>query len=260
MPAAFHSRSINPPQLIANDALLLYYAACGVTTCRMHPAANPWKVMNSMYVRCFYLLLFLMTLCFSAAPARAGDEAENASEARQERISALEVFRILPLTIFENTLEGLSEDEKERLLSYGKSEYWILLPTAGDSLELVSLPFGDTHVFLHVYHEEDGSVLAVVGAGSDDICTLEIWRMRAGDFLPVAAPPEPPVSDFFAKGNKMPKDVQASILFCPDAEGLEALAVFWNEQGKAHVPVDNELRYVWNGKNFEKRLRPKVQH
>jgi hypothetical protein len=177
--------------------------------------------------------------------------------AEQDNIAVLEIFRLLPGTIFENTLEGLNEDEKERLLDYGKSEYWILLPDSRDSLELVSLPFGDTRVFLHAYHEDNGGMLALTGSRSEAICTLELWRMSEGHCAPVDTPPEPPVTDFFAKGTKMPKDVQASILFCLDGRGLEAQAVFWNRQGRAHVPVDREVRYEWNGRHFEKQIRPK---
>ena len=186
----------------------------------------------------------------------AGFAVEQAASVRAaEPVAALEIFRLLPATIFENTLEGMDADEKERLLDYGKSEYWILLPDSRDDLELVSLPFGDTRVFLHAYREDGGGTLALIGSRSEDICTLELWRMDQGNFAPVDSPPEPPVADFFAKGNRMPKDVQASVLFCLDGQGLEAQAVFWNRQGRAHVPVDNEVRYEWNGRLFEKRVR-----
>ena len=203
-----------------------------------------------MRVRVVFVLLFLVFF------AVAEFAAEQAAPARAvEPVAALEIFRLLPATIFENTLEGLDEDEKERLLDYGKSDYWILLPDSRDSLELVSLPFGDTRVFLHAYREDGGGTLALTGSRSEDICTLELWRLNKERFVPVDSPPEPPVSDFFAKGNRMPRDVQASILFCLDGQGLEARAVFWNRQGRAHVPVDNEVRYEWDGRQFEKRIR-----
>jgi len=209
-----------------------------------------------MRARVVFLPLFFL-LCALAGAASAGEGAASVRAVEQEYIDVLETFRLLPATIFENTLEGLNEDEKERLLDYGKSEYWILMPDSQDSLELISLPFGDTRVFVHVYREDGGGTLALAGSRNEDICTLELWRMSRGHFAPVDTPPEPPVTDFFAKGNKMPKDVQASILFCLDGEGLEAQAVFWNRQGRAHVPVDREVRYEWNGKRFEKRIRPK---
>jgi len=200
-------------------------------------------------------LLLILQSIVGAALAEEHDASARAPE--QEHTGVLEIFRLLPATIFENTLEGLNEDEKERLLDYGKSEYWLLVPDSPDSLELISLPFGDTRVFVHVYREDGGGTLALTGSRSEGFCTLELWRMRRGHFAPVDAPPEPPVVDFFAKGNKMPKDVQASILFCLDGEGLEAQAVFWNRQGRAHVPVDREVRYAWNGRKIEKQIRRK---
>jgi hypothetical protein len=209
-----------------------------------------------MRVRYVFFSLLLALQVFVAA-AFAEEDAGPSRPAEREHVAALEIFRLLPATIFENTLEGLSEDDKERLLDYGKSAYWILLPDSRDSLELVSLPFGDTRVFLHAYREDGGGTLALTGSRSEGICTLELWRMSEGRFDPFDTPPEPPVTDFFARGNKMPKNVQASILFCLDGQGLEAQAVFWNRQGRAHVPVDNEVRYEWNGRQFEKRIRPK---
>ncbi|MCL1985863.1 MAG: hypothetical protein FWG59_05390 [Betaproteobacteria bacterium] len=209
-----------------------------------------------MRARWFFLPFFLVLQAIAVA-AFAEGAGQAAPAAEQNHLPALEIFRLLPATIFDNTLEGLNEDEKERLLDYGKSEYWILLPDSGDSLELISLPFGDTRVFLHACRESGGGTLALIGSRSEDICTLELWRINKGHFSPADAPPEPPVTDFFAKGNKMPKDVQASILFCLDGRGLEAQSVFWNRQGRAHVPVDNEVRYEWNGRHFEKRIRPK---
>ncbi|MCL2123659.1 MAG: hypothetical protein FWH34_06165 [Desulfovibrionaceae bacterium] len=203
-----------------------------------------------------FLPLFLVLQCI-ADTAFAEEHDASARAAEQEHMDVLEIFRLLPATIFENTLEGLNEAEKERLLDYGKSEYWILLPDSRDRLELVSLPFGDTRVFVHAYREDGGGTLALAGSRSEDICTLELWRMSRGHFAPVDTPSEPHVADFFARGNKMPKDVQASILFCLDGEGLEAQAVFWNRQGRAHVPVDREVRYEWNGRHFEKQIRPK---
>ena len=206
-----------------------------------------------MRPHCVFLPLFLVLQTFAGA-ALAEERNASVRAAKQEHIDVIEIFRRLPATIFENTLEGLSEDEKERLLDYGKSEYWILVPDSRDSLELISLPFGDTRVFLHVYREDGGGTLALTGSRSEGICTLELWRMGEERFAPADTPPEPPVTDFFAKDNKMPKDVQASILFCLDSQGLEAQAVFWNRQGRAHVPVDREVRYEWNGRHFEKRI------
>ena len=209
-----------------------------------------------MRAHCIFLPFFLVLQAIAVVVFAEKDVA-SARAAEQERSAALEIFQLLPSTIFENTLEGLDENEKERLLDYGKSEYWILLPDGQDSLELVSLPFGDTRVFLHAYREDGGGTLALTGSRSEGICTLELWHISEGDFAPVDAPPEPSVTDFFAKGNKMPKDVQASVLFCLNGQGLEAQAVFWNRRGKAHVPVDNEVRYEWNGRHFVKQIRPK---
>ena len=40
------------------------------------------------------------------------------------------------------------------------------------------------------------------------------------------------------------------------AGGLKAQPLFWTSTGMAHVPVDNDVSFQWNGKSFEKLVQP----
>ena len=70
--------------------------------------------------------------------------------AQARELTALEIFAQLPITLFENTPEGLSEDEKLRLIEQGSSEFWEVERFDADRLVLVSRPFGETRVMLRV--------------------------------------------------------------------------------------------------------------
>ena len=160
--------------------------------------------------------------------------------------------------IFENTPEGLSPQEKQKLLSAGHSEFWEIAGETEDVLVFASMPFRDTAVALRLFRNAaDGSVLAAFGTLGGAVCTLELWRVDAtGRAVPVDTPQEPDISAFFAPGRKMPPDVQATVMICLGLGGLKAQPMFWTSTGMAHVPVDNDVSFQWNGKSFEKLVQP----
>ena len=77
--------------------------------------------------------------------------------------------------------------------------------------------------------------------------------------MPVDAPQEPPVSEFLARGQQLPPDVQPTVLICLGLGGLQAQPVFWNSRGMTHVALTNDISYQWNGRGFEKQISPR-QH
>lgn len=181
-------------------------------------------------------------------------------QAAESEVTARSIFALLPESIFENTPEGLSPQEKQKLLSAGHSEFWEIAGETEDVLVFASMPFRDTAVALRLFRNAaDGSVLAAFGTLGGAVCTLELWRVDAsGRAVPVDTPQEPDISTFFAPGRKMPPDVQATVMICLGLGGLKAQPMFWTSTGMAHVPVDNDVSFQWNGKSFDKLVQPQV--
>ena len=98
----------------------------------------------------FWMLLCAACLLLSARSVQARE------------LTALDIFAQLPITLFENTPEGLSEDEKLRLIEQGASEFWEVERFDADRLVLVSRPFGETRVGLRVFRGGD-RLLAALG-------------------------------------------------------------------------------------------------
>ena len=164
------------------------------------------------------------------------------------------VFWRLPATIFENTVPGLSEREKNELLARGATEHWVIRRSSPDLLEMAENPDDETTVLLRVFRGP-GYALAAIGTDSGPVCSTELWYLDArGGAEPVDTPPEPHILDFFAPGTRIPPDVTASLPFCVRPEGLEVRPLFWTGTGLAHVPVDNAVFYVWTGTRFSKRI------
>jgi hypothetical protein len=181
--------------------------------------------------------------------------AEEASAA-ENSLSARKVFSLLPESIFENTIEGLDPGGKQELLSQGYSEFWELAGESADAMLFASLPFRESSVALRIFrHKNDGSVLAALGTMGGPVCTLELWRVDAlGRIVPADTPAEPALQEFFAPENPIPPDVQGTVMICLGLNGLKAQPLFWTKTGMAHVPVDRDINFLWNGQNFEKDI------
>ena len=197
-----------------------------------------------------HIQCLLLTLLLTVLPGSAG--------ATESDVTARGIFALLPESIFENTPEGLSAPEKQRLLAAGHSGFWEVAGETEDVMVFASLPFRDTAVALRLFRNvADGSVLAALGTLGGSVCTFELWRVDAsGRAVPADTPPEPDITAFFAPGRKMPPDVQATVMICLGLGGLRAQPLFWTNTGMAHVPVDNDVSFQWNGKSFDKLVQP----
>lgn len=193
-------------------------------------------------------LALVSALAFQHAPAVAAAPERNARE----------FFTSLPESIFENTPEGLSPAEKQKLLANGQSDFWEIAGETEDIMVFANLPFHDIAVALRLFrHSNDASVDAAIGTLGGSVCTVELWRMDAsGRLVPVDTPPEPAVEEFLGKDQKLPPDVQATVMICLGLGGLRAQPLFWTSTGMAHVPVAYDIGYQWNGKRFEKYVQP----
>ena len=178
-------------------------------------------------MRVFFCLLMLMLL------------GPSAGLAQESALTAREAFSALPTSIFENTAEGLEDEDKQQLLEEGQSEFWELAGESRDVIVFRALPFRDSGVALRLFRDaDDGSAVAAIGTLGTELCTVELWRVDAsGRTVPVDVPQEPDIQEFFAKGQPVPDDVNPSVLICLGMGGLRAHPVFWNKTGMLYLPL-----------------------
>lgn len=192
--------------------------------------------------------VFMFALSFTIAGAEQG-----------AGINAKGFFALLPPSIFENTVEGLSETEKQRLLVDGQAEFWHLADETDDVLVFSSLPFHDSTVALRLFRNTaDNSCIAAIGTTDGPLCTMELWRMdNSGRIVPIDAPAEPDIREFLEPGRLLPDGINPFALICLDTEGVRAQPLFWSSRGLADMSVANDIRYQWTGTAFEKQILPK---
>lgn len=169
-------------------------------------------------------------------------------------------FAQLPITLFENTPEGLSEDEKLRLIEQGASEFWEVERFDADRLVLVSRPFGETRVGLRVFRGGD-RLLAALGTDGGAMCALELWQEDAtGGFVP----------------RPIRRMTRSFPIFWPQGSGLRRMfprrscsalkMTDWmygrssgGLAGLVDVPVAKSVRYIWKSGAFEKTVSGKPE-
>jgi hypothetical protein len=179
--------------------------------------------------------------------------------AQAHELSARAVFLRLPVTIFENTGPGFSEDEKYELLDTGATKNWLIRTSTPDTLELHSAD-GEFRVSLCLFRSERGTV-AVMGTDVGPVCVTELWRMdsRRGA-SPMSPPFDPDILDFFDADEFIPPDVKVAMTYCVRPEGLAVRPIFWTPVGMSDVQPDNAVFYLWAGGRFSKRVVPLRKH
>ena len=165
---------------------------------------------------------------------------------------------MLPGSLFESTVAGLDESEKQQLLLNGRSEFWELAGETEDVIVFTALPFRDGGVAVRLFRDvKDGSALAAIGTLGGEICTLELWRVDSSNrVVPVDTPQEPAVEEFFAGGEKLPEGVYPSVNICLGQGGLMAVPIFWDATGMVAFPYAHDISYQWDGRRFRKQRTP----
>ncbi len=155
-----------------------------------------------------------------------------AAHAEDNGMTARGIFATLPVSIFENTAEGLSEADKQRLLTEGHTEFWEIAGETEDVMVFAALPFRDSAVALRLFRTTaDGSTEAACGTAGGPIAPVE-------------------------QGRQLPRDINPTVVICLGLGGLKAEPVFWNSSGMTQVPLAHDVSFQWNGRNFEKQVHP----
>ena len=177
--------------------------------------------------------------------------------------TALRLFRLIPPTIFENTVEGLDENEKQVLADNGRAGSWVLTSMTDDELEFTSaVPHSGTKVHMRLYHAANGDILIACGVQSGESCAMELWRCdAAGRIIPMPIPDEPAISEFLAAGHVVPEEYEVSMLVCLDMDSpqLKAVPLLWTPTGLGALPLDYDVYYRWNGETFNRESQSHAQ-
>lgn len=167
-------------------------------------------------------------------------------------ITAEQLFRQLPTSIFDNTSEPLTEDNKEMLLEKGYTTNWVIIAKDADNIFMEAMSAEEGAVNIHMFRGPHGGVV-VMGARTADACAAELWEYseRMG-LVPYAGPADPLVADFLPTNTKLSPEITPTFRICLEDEMLEAKPLFWGDSGLVDIPGAKRVLYSWNGTAFTK--------
>ena len=167
------------------------------------------------------------------------------------------LFSLSPLSIFDETTEGLDLSEKDDLLEKGESTSWKIVDESKTKLAIRSKhPSSEVTLrFFKNKHNSDGVLLAEVV--NEKNTNLLSWKysnedkgLQKADVLKKYT-----ANDFVSKEDKFPDSYKAVInyLFVDD-QTIEVSPHTWMEEEFENREITNKIFLKWNGENFEEKV------
>ena len=198
-----------------------------------------------VFLRAAIVLWGLCLIC--ADPVLAGEKT---------LMPAVDLMRMLPTSIFDNTPEPISQDGLDLLLTRGYTDTWVVVENKQDSLRMTAMGDSPGEVQMQVLRVAPRSII-ILGARTNDTCAVELWEYKArGGLVPYAGPQDPSASEFFIPPPSLPRGLFFSYSLCLESGMLEAVPRFWNPSGPVDLAPTNRIFYIWNGEDFVKRVVP----
>lgn len=172
------------------------------------------------------------------------------------------LFSLSPLSIFDETTEGLSVSEKNDLIQKGESAAWKITDESKTKLAIRSKQ-PSSEVTLHFFKNKanlDGVVFAQVV--NEQNTKLHSWKfsneaksLQKADLLKKYA-----ANDFVSKEDKLPDSYQSVLNYeFTDEQTIEVSLQTWMEKEFENREIVNRIFLEWNGEDFEEQIVKKGQ-
>lgn len=215
----------------------------------------------------FYLLISLFA-CSKSGEKSATDNKQNVPETEtttdkktekdegesMESIDMKSLFRLSPLSVFENTTDGLTSTEKETLIKDGKSESWEITEETNSRLALNSVTNAavELHYFKHK-NSTDGTLGITTANGQTS--NLQLWKYSNRNLEKENNPIKINANDFVSEKDKLPDSFQPQLQYSfLDDEKIEVSLYTWMVNEFEKRKVINKVFLKWDGDKFIKEI------
>lgn len=170
--------------------------------------------------------------------------------------SLSDFLAIAPISLFDNTTEGISHEEIEHLVSKGESTSW-KISFQGDKKMIISCKYPFSEVTLFLLNNSDSSLTLVSYTENERISTLETWKKNNSNVLEkIDLLPSVYARDFFLEENQFKgiSKYNERVYYYLDVETLTIRAGFniWMlEHFDENKSTDYDISLKWNGTAFK---------
>lgn len=123
------------------------------------------KINRTLFSMIFPLGRFVISLCFLFMMA-----------CSKPSLTAMEYFKKLPVAAFDHTTDGLSQEDKNQLLSKGESSTWTIEKKSDDQIILKS-KYGFSRVTLNL--KKSSATTMEVETQNEKVFVKEIWELNS---------------------------------------------------------------------------------
>lgn len=167
------------------------------------------------------------------------------------------LFSLTPLSIFDETTEGLSLTEKKDLLEKGESATWEIMEEGKTKLLIrCKYPFSEvTFYFFQNKDNQDGVLFAQIV--NERYTNTHSWRyFNEEKKLEKASPLKTyTANDFLSQEDRLPDSYQAVFNYeFIDDQTIEVSLQTWMEEAFENREIINRVFLKWNGENFEEQI------
>ena len=179
---------------------------------------------------------------------------DKGEDSNGESIDMESLFRLSPLSVFENTTDGLTSAEKEVLIKDGKSKSWEVTEKTNTRMALNSS--SNDAVELHYFESKNssGGTLGITTLNGQT-SNLQLWKYSNSNLEKENNPIKISANDFVSEKDKLPDSFQPQLQYSfMDDEKIEVSLYTWTVNEFEKRKVVNKVFLKWDGEKFTKEI------
>lgn len=169
--------------------------------------------------------------------------------------SLTDLFTVAPISLFDNTTEGISLEEMNDLVNKGESATWQISYKSEQKITITcKYPFSEISLFL--LHHNDGGAVLISYTVNEQVSTVETWKKNDHNILEkIDLVPITFANDFFFEQNQFDEiskyDGNVYYFVAIESMTIKAGLNIWNEKVFENTEVDYDISFTWNGTTFD---------
>lgn len=203
------------------------------------------------------ILFHLIILLFACNQSSENNTKTNASKEYDDYIDMKSLFSLSPLSIFDETTEGLSLSGKNDLLKKGESASWKIIDESKTKLAIQS-KHPSSEVSLHFFKNKDSlDGLLFAKVVNEKHANLLSWKYSNADknLHKASLLKKYTANDFVSKEDELPNSYIPVLHYqFVDDQTIEVSLDTWMDKEFENRETINRVFLKWNGKNFEEQI------